>query len=204
MMTSEAPSSPAYADIVPPPLAPTEGVGFWWRALARAIDVVVFGVVSAAVDDVILAVVADPARAERVMGRLHREATGEERGQDRVDVGEGLRAGRSSLLEDTGRPRVAEHHVAGGNHDPAQALDPVIAGWRSLDLTDDDLGDAIEQVVLALDVAVDRHRVDTELLAELAHAQVVEAAPVGEGDAGLEDAFAGEGSAALGRCLRGF
>ena len=132
------------------------------------------------------------------MGRLHREAAGDERRQDRVDVGEGLRAGRSSFLEDARRPGVAEHHGSGGHHDPAQVLDPVAAGRGPLDLADHDLGDAVEQVVLALDVAVDRHRVDAELLAELAHAQVVEAAPVGEGHAGLEDAFAGQGSAALG------
>ena len=92
--------------------------------------------------------------------------------------------------------------MPGGHHDPAQVLDPVATGRGPLDLADHDFGDAVEEVVLALDVAVDRHRVDAELLAELAHAQVVEAAPVGEGHAGLEDAFAGQGSAAFG--LRGF
>ena len=57
---------------------------------------------------------------------------------------------------------------------------PVGAG--ALDLADDQLDDAVEQVVLVPDVAVERHRVDAELLAELAHAQRLEAVAIGELD----------------------
>ena len=78
------------------------------------------------------------------------------------------------------RPRVAEHHAPGRHHVLAQRGLPGPARRRSLDLADDDLDDAIEQVVLVADVAVERHGIDAELLAELAHAQRLDAASIGE------------------------
>jgi hypothetical protein len=47
-------------------------------------------------------------------------------------------------------------------------------------LMEDDVGQAIEQVVLVADVAVERHRLDPEALAELAHADGVDPALVGQ------------------------
>ena len=72
------------------------------------------------------------------------------------------------------------------------------AGGRPLDLGDDQLDDPVEQVVLAPDVAVERHRVDPELLAELAHAQRLEAVAIGELDGDAEDAVAVERRSAFG------
>ena len=60
---------------------------------------------------------------------------------------------------------------------------------RIVDLADDDVDDAVEQVVLVADVAVEGHRLDAELLAELAHAQGLDPAPVGEVDRGPEHAL---------------
>ncbi len=51
---------------------------------------------------------------------------------------------------------------------------------RPFDLADDQLDEAVEQVVLVPDVPVEGHRVDPELLAELAHAQRVEPVAVGQ------------------------
>ena len=45
-----------------------------------------------------------------------------------------------------------------------------------------DLDHAVEEVVLVPDVAVDRHRLDAQLLPELAHAERLEAAAIGEVD----------------------
>ena len=71
-------------------------------------------------------------------------------------------------------------------------------GAGRLELADHALDDAVEQVVLVPDVAVERHGVDAELLAEPAHAQRLEAAAVGEVDGGLQDALAGQRRAAFG------
>ena len=135
---------------------------------------------------------------EGVMGGLHREAAVEQRPEDGVDVGQGGRAGRATFLEDARRPGMAEHHVAGGHDLPAEVGLPVAARRGSLELADDAFDDAVEQVVLVADVAVERHGVDAEVLAEPAHAQRLEAAPVGEVDGGLQDALAGQRRAAFG------
>ena len=109
-------------------------------------------------------------------------------------------ARRAPFLEDAPRPRVAEHH-APGRHDllaQGRPSSPRPAAGRSISPTID-LDDAVEQVVLVPDVAVERHRVDAQLLAELAHAQGLEAAAVGELDGGPEHALAGQRRAALSR-----
>ena len=51
--------------------------------------------------------------------------------------------------------------------------------------------------LLVGEVVVERHRLDAELLAELAHAQGLEPALIGELQGGLEDPLAGQGFAAL-------
>ena len=58
----------------------------------------------------------------------------------------------------------------------------------------------VEQVVLVPDVAIERHRIDAELLAELAHAQRLDAASIGEIDGGLEHSLLAQWRAGLG-CL---
>ena len=66
------------------------------------------------------------------------------------------------------------------------------AGFQSLVVVgrsisaDDQLHEAVEQVVLVADVPIQRHRVDAELLSELAHAQRLDAASIGEIDGGLK------------------
>jgi hypothetical protein len=65
---------------------------------------------------------------------------------------------------------------------------PVAAGWRCTDLAEDKIDHAIEQVVLVGDVVVERHRFDAELLAELAHAERLDAGTVGQIDGGEQNA----------------
>ena len=82
---------------------------------------------------------------------------------------------------------MAEHHGSGG-HDPSPHGGlPVGVPRRWLDLPDHDIDDAVEDVLLVPDVVVERHRVDTERLAELAHADSVAAALVGELEGSLKD-----------------
>ena len=59
------------------------------------------------------------------------------------------------------------------------------------------LDDPVDRSSLLADVAVERHRVDAELLAELAHAQRLEAAAIGQLDGSAKDALAGERRSAL-------
>ena len=52
------------------------------------------------------------------------------------------------------------------------------------------------------DVVVERHRLHAELLGELAHAERLDPALVGEGDGGAQDPLSAEWSACgLGQCL---
>ena len=82
---------------------------------------------------------------------------------------------------------MAKHHRTGG-HDPSpHGRLPVGVLRRWLDLPDHDVDDAVEDVLLVPDVVVERHRVDTEDLAELAHADGVAAASIGELEGSLED-----------------
>jgi hypothetical protein len=65
-------------------------------------------------------------------------------------------------------------------------------------LVDHVVDDAFEEVLAAVDVAVERHGFDPEFVAEPAHGQCAQAALVDEGDRGVDDAFARQGLAA--RC----
>ena len=62
----------------------------------------------------------------------------------------------------------------------------------AVDLADHDVDDAVQNVVLVLDVVVERHRLDAERLGELAHAERVDPAAIGQVDRGAQDAFPGQ------------
>ena len=72
-----------------------------------------------------------------------------------------------------------------------------LAGFGPVDLGDDQLQHAIEQVVLVAHVPVEGHRLDAQLLAELAHAQALEALAIGQLDGGREHALPRQGDALL-------
>ncbi len=61
-----------------------------------------------------------------------------------------------------------------------------------LDLGEHQLGDPVHDVVLVLDVVVERHRLDAELLAELAHGERLDPACVGEGERGAQHPLSGQ------------
>src|SRR5438874_7264726 len=66
-----------------------------------------------------------------------------------------------------------------------------------IDLAEDDIDHAIEHVLLVPYVVIERHRLDAELVAELAHAERLESASIGEADGGTQDPLPGQGCAAL-------
>ena len=93
---------------------------------------------------------------------------------------------------------MALHHPPGVHHLLAEGILPVAVRGNGLDLIEDGIDEAVEDVFLVPDVSVEGHRVDAELLAELAHAEGFDPATVGEVDRSLEHAFLGQGRTSLG------
>jgi hypothetical protein len=69
---------------------------------------------------------------------------------------------------------------------------PVIGDGRQIDLGEHEVNDSGEQVVLVLDVVVERHGLDVEGLSERAHGQSVEAGAVRHVEGGLKDPLPAE------------
>ena len=63
---------------------------------------------------------------------------------------------------------------------------------RGLDLADDDVDHAVEELVLVGHVLVERHRHDAQFLSELAHVQRLDPGGVGERDGGAQHAVSAE------------
>ena len=78
------------------------------------------------------------------------------------------------------------------------AASPVSGRRRRLGLGEDEVEDAVEDVVLVGDVVVQRHRLEAERLAELAHRQRLDPALVGELERRLQDPVAAEGETRFG------
>ena len=78
------------------------------------------------------------------------------------------------LRRDSIRPiaqRWREQGVADRDRPLAHRGLPVGPGDRQVDLAEDEVDDAVEDLVLVGEVVVEGHRLDAELLAELAHAE---------------------------------
>ncbi len=101
-------------------------------------------------------------------------------------------------LHQPDRPAVAQQDLAQRDRPPAHLGLPWRARHGQVDLGEDEVDDAVDDLVLVGEVVVERHRLDAEVLAEPAHAQAIEPALVGQPEGGLEDAVAGERLAALG------
>ena len=97
---------------------------------------------------------------------------------------------------------VLREHVPRGVRDLAGALLPVaLVVGRAFDFAEHELDDPLEDVILVLDVVVERHRFDAELGGKLAHAERLESVLVDEAQRHPEDAVAIQPLAA-GRCSR--
>ena len=74
---------------------------------------------------------------------------------------------------------------------------PVGVLGRKLDLQQDDVDDAGQEVVLLGDVVVQRHGLDPEFVGELAHRERLDPAFVGHGDSGTQHPLPAQGSTGL-------
>src|SRR5580765_7794845 len=89
---------------------------------------------------------------------------------------------------------VPEDH-AGRVRAAADLLAPSSAGRGQVDLAEDDVDDAVEDLVLVLDVVVDRHRLDAELLGQGPDGQGREAVGIRDRDRATQHAVAAEARA---------
>ena len=64
---------------------------------------------------------------------------------------------------------------------------PTQFGLGRVDLRDDNVDHAVEQSLLAVDVLVERHGNDVQLLRDLPHADALDTVPVGQGNGRLQD-----------------
>ncbi len=63
----------------------------------------------------------------------------------------------------------------------------------TVDLAEDEVDDAVADVLLVGHVVVERHRLDSEVIAEAAHRQRLEPTFVGQADRGAQDALPTQG-----------
>src|SRR5947209_12011996 len=81
---------------------------------------------------------------------------------------------------------MARQSLAGRNPPMTHRRLPVGSAGGQDDLAEDEVDDAVEEVVLVGHVVVQRHRLDPEGFTELAHAERPDPALVGEGDGGAQ------------------
>ena len=84
---------------------------------------------------------------------------------------------------------MAEERAAGREDPLPHRRLPVGSLERRVDLADDDVDQAAQELVLVGHVAVQRHRHDVEGLRELPHAQRLDAALIGQGHGGAQHPF---------------
>ena len=104
-------------------------------------------------------------------------------------------AGVSGRHQQGARPGVTPESFVDGDRARSDCRVPVAGRRRRLALVEDEVEDAVEEVVLVGDVVVERHRLEPERLAELAHRQRLDPALVGELERRLQDPVAAEGEA---------
>ena len=110
-------------------------------------------------------------------------------GEDRVVVAQGRGPGAGARLEQADRPSVLLEASARRDRAPAHLLTPVALGIGKLDLLEDEVDEPVEELVLAGDVVVDRHRLGAELLRERTDGQARQTTSVGDGDGRAQHAF---------------
>jgi hypothetical protein len=139
----------------------------------------------------------DEAVLERVGagGVLDREARLAQAAQHRFVQRVARRARVGPSLHQPVRPRVAAQRLAGRGRAPPLRGAPLDAGLRRLDLLEDEVEQPVDQIVLARHVVVERHRLDADLLGELAHAEPLDAVGVGQFERGVQHFLAVEWSA---------
>ena len=135
-------------------------------------------------------------RVHHVVGEVDGEPAGPEHLDHRVQVRQHDRRRHGAGFDQPRRPGVTQECATCGEDPLPQRGPPVGAGDRRIDLADDDVDQPVQQLVLVRDVLVQRHRDDAEILAELAHADRVDPAGVGERHGGTQHPLPAERHAA--------
>src|SRR3954462_11114682 len=104
---------------------------------------------------------------------------------------------RTSRTDSARRPRVAQQALADGQRPPPHSRLPAVLAGGQLELAEDHVNHAVEQVLLVGDVVVQRHRPAPELLSNPAHAQRLQATGVGEVERGANHAPPAQGEPGL-------
>ena len=119
---------------------------------------------------------------ERVVRQILREAGFAKSPEHRVRVSHPRAAERPTGHPEAGRPGMAGEDIVGRDRPATHRLLPVVYVESQVDLARDELDHAVEDVVLVGHVVVQRHRLDAELLGELAHAERLDPTLVGKVD----------------------
>jgi hypothetical protein len=133
-----------------------------------------------------------------VVRQILREARVPKASEQRVSVAQ-ARWARLLTHPEARRPRVAQHRLVGRDRDLTNSGLPIGLAGREDDLAPRCVHDAVQDVVLVGDVVVQRHRLDPELLGELAHAERFDPAFVGKSDGRAQHTLAAQGDPRLGR-----
>ena len=107
------------------------------------------------------------------------------------------RPGCAARLHQADCPGVAREHFAGRDRPLAHGRLPVHSAWRQTDLGEHEIDHAVHDVALVAHVAVQRHRLDAQLLGELAHAERLDAILIGTVEGGAQHSLTAQGYATL-------
>ena len=119
-------------------------------------------------------------------GQLDREARVSQASDHGIVVSKVCGTGRGPRLHQPDRPAVAGEDLADRDSPLPHRRLPVGFAGGQVDLAKDDVDHAVEEVVLVGDVVIQRHRLDPDRFAELAHGQRGDAALVGQRDGGAQ------------------
>ena len=133
--------------------------------------------------------------------RLEREARFAQAAHDRVVVSQVGRPGVPRLHQPD-RPAVALERLARRDRPASHRRPPVVIDRGRLDLAEDDVDHAIEELILVRHVLVERHRHHAELLREPAHAEPFKPVLVCERHGSLEHERSAQACAAGVRLVR--
>ena len=131
--------------------------------------------------------------------RGHRDvhAPGPQAADHRVMVSQVRRTAVPPRLHQADRPAMAQEDVAERDRAPAHGRLPVAVAGRQIDLGEDEIDDAIDDLVPVGEVVVHRHPLDPEFLTQLAHAHRLEPALIGEPEGRLQHPLPAQRDAAL-------
>ena len=135
-------------------------------------------------------------QCRRVSRRRQREPGLPQASQHRLVVGQRRRPRLRARPHQAQRPRVSSQYLAHRVGAVLHGASPVgVVG--DLDLGEHRVDHAVEDVVLARDVVIQRHGLDPELLSEAPHGHRAEALGVGQGHGRTQRAVPGHGLAPL-------